>query len=333
MRASVKLRTFVGLAIVASTCPAKAPPAGRPAGLIAMFERSQPITLETIIRYKFVLGRLDLRVQRDAIVASSARTAIAEASSIPTGDPAISKGFKCDRAHREGNLAAMIVTVDMSRSPAEARENWAAVTRWKNQALRRVFSMLRKNSPNASQGSGDVRRQLDRRVAADRAWRTVFEEVPGEVRFRPAVRSAIWPMLCESDLRNARWLYSYVRKNGWPTITSVGREAAGGAWLLTQHADINPAFQKWVLSKMEPLLAAEEVDPEAYAYLFDRLAVAEHRPQRYGTQVDRDRIRNCLSVGATEEPKKLDSRRAAVGLSPLADYLSQFVEGPEDQIC
>jgi hypothetical protein len=120
------------------------------------------------------------------------------------------------------------------------------------------------------------------------------------------------------SVRHARRMQEIVRRHGWPTRSMVGDEAARAAWLLVQHADHDPAFQRRVLALMEPLVEAGEVRVSHYAYLWDRT----HDPQRYGTQG------GCVAQGVwkprrIEMPDEVDVRRAAAGMIPaaLADYV------------
>lgn len=58
--------------------------------------------------------------------------------------------------------------------------------------------------------------------------------------------------------------------------------------------------------------------PAAHAaFLEDRIAVLEGRPQRFGTQFDWD-ARGELSPQPIDDPAGVDARRATVGLEPLA---------------
>ena len=54
-----------------------------------------------------------------------------------------------------------------------------------------------------------------------------------------------------------------------------------------------------------------ETSPENYAYLYDRVAAAEERPQRYGTQ--------GMCIGSAPN---LNARRKEVGLESLSEYKS-----------
>src|SRR5207244_6160203 len=86
------------------------------------------------------------------------------------------------------------------------------------------------------------------------------------------------------DADNTAWLKDVVRRHGWPGCSLVGAEAANAAWLLVQHADRDPAFQRECLSLMEAAVAAGDASPADLAYLTDRVLRAEGKPQRYGTQ-------------------------------------------------
>ncbi len=123
------------------------------------------------------------------------------------------------------------------------------------------------------------------------------------------------------DARNTARLKEIVVKYGWPTNSMVGEEGAAAAWLLAQHADQDPDFQRRVLALMEILLPQGEVNRSQYAYLYDRT----HRPQRYGTQGD------CASPGKwepreIEDPEHVDERRASMAINPgkLSEYI-QFI--------
>jgi hypothetical protein len=129
---------------------------------------------------------------------------------------------------------------------------------------------------------------------------------------------------CGLDQANTAWLEKQIDVHGWFKRSIYGPEAAGAAFLLTQHADRDKPFQKKVLAMMEPLLAANDVRPQDYALLFDRVAVGEGRPQRYGSQG------GCTGPGQwTEKPVEdaatLDQTRAKVGLEPMAAYRARFV--------
>ncbi|MBS0209965.1 MAG: hypothetical protein JSS27_13535 [Planctomycetes bacterium] len=122
------------------------------------------------------------------------------------------------------------------------------------------------------------------------------------------------------DRENSRRLVEIVDQQGWPTITQVGKDGAHAAWLLVQHADAEPKFQRRCLDLMTRL-PKDQVVPENLAYLTDRVFLAEGRKQVYGTQFEV--VAGKWQPRPLEEPDHVDQRRAQVGLSPLAEYLKE----------
>ncbi len=109
---------------------------------------------------------------------------------------------------------------------------------------------------------------------------------------------------------------------GWPKISTHGKMLDQRMWLLVQHADAYPAFQREILKRLEPLVAAGETTPQNYAYLFDRVALADKQPQKYGTQV---RCKNGHYEPINlSDPDHVDERRASVGLQSMAQYQAQM---------
>jgi hypothetical protein len=122
----------------------------------------------------------------------------------------------------------------------------------------------------------------------------------------------------QADRDNLKWLKAVVARHGWPAKSLVGTDAARDAWLLVQHADKDRDFQESCLKKMAALPSGE-VDPQHVAYLTDRVLVGRGKKQKYGTQV---LFKEGKAVAAPlEDCARVDERRRAIGLEPLADYL------------
>lgn len=124
--------------------------------------------------------------------------------------------------------------------------------------------------------------------------------------------------MAELHARHARELAAMVAEVGWPGRALVGEDAAEAAWRVLQHAIGSPAVQRGCLPVLRE--SAERGDvPAAYpAWLEDRIAFSERRPQRYGTQFDWDRD-GRMSAWPIEDPDGLPARRASVGLPPLEE--------------
>ncbi len=124
------------------------------------------------------------------------------------------------------------------------------------------------------------------------------------------------------DHDNTEWLKGVVNRVGWPGKRLVGDKGGHDAWLLVQHADKDRPFQKRCLALMEKMLGSGEVSKVDYAYLLDRVLVADKKPQRYGTQIAT--TKGEMKPLPCEDPPNLDKRRAAIGLMPMAKYM-EFV--------
>ncbi|TPW20655.1 MAG: hypothetical protein FD126_1470 [Elusimicrobia bacterium] len=128
------------------------------------------------------------------------------------------------------------------------------------------------------------------------------------------------------DQRNTAELKALLAPRDWFTVGDFGARADEDAWLLVQHADLDVAFQKDVLRRLEPLAASGQTSPANFAFLFDRVATNEGRLQRYGTQG------GCAGPGVwrpneQEDPARVDERRASVSLPPLAVYVKESGPG------
>ena len=105
---------------------------------------------------------------------------------------------------------------------------------------------------------------------------------------------------------------------GFPTTDLVGPEASAAAWLVVQHAIGSPDFMRRCRDLLATAVAAGTGDAVQLAYLTDRIAVFEGRPQRYGTQFDWDAAGE-LSPRGVIDVAAVDLRRGALGLPPLAE--------------
>jgi hypothetical protein len=127
-----------------------------------------------------------------------------------------------------------------------------------------------------------------------------------------------------SDERIAR-LKEIIDEHGWPTYDLVGKEGEDAAWVIAQHADLDPEFQQQALELLREAVADNQASPGNLAYLEDRVAVAQGRPQRYGTQVG-CRRKGPVPATPIEDMAGLEERRKDAGLDPYADYVEEMTE-------
>jgi hypothetical protein len=117
---------------------------------------------------------------------------------------------------------------------------------------------------------------------------------------------------------NLAWLKPIIAVHGFPTVRQVGVKGVEHAWMLVQHADMDPEFQADVLAQLKSQLVAEPFLREEYALLTDRVRRAQKKPQIYGTQFTFKDGR--LIMQPTEGVSQLDERRASMNLMPVSDY-------------
>jgi len=121
-------------------------------------------------------------------------------------------------------------------------------------------------------------------------------------------------------IKNADILNEIIEKIGYPTIEKVGREANDAAWLVIQHSISRPEFMKKCAVLLEKAVKEKQVDAKQFAYLSDRIAVFEDRPQLYGTQFDWDE-NGEMSPKPFDELEKVNDRRKTIGLNSLPEQI------------
>lgn len=132
--------------------------------------------------------------------------------------------------------------------------------------------------------------------------------------------------------RHQPLLEKIIKQYGYPGFKQVGEKSAYNFFLLVQHADEHPNFQRQVLRLMLPEVKRKNAAPADYAYLTDRVAKNSGKPQEYGTQlkytgdVGKDFSKVVAVPVSLRDPKNVDKRRAAIGMEPLQNYLNMMAE-------
>ncbi|MCC9065775.1 DUF6624 domain-containing protein [Flavobacterium piscisymbiosum] len=108
----------------------------------------------------------------------------------------------------------------------------------------------------------------------------VREELLKEGKLSPGYN----PDMERVHIKNATRLDEIINSIGYPTKSIVGEEASQAAWLIVQHAISLPVFMKKCYTLIAE--AADQVSPQNFAYLHDRICYFEGRPQKFGTQFD-----------------------------------------------
>lgn len=127
------------------------------------------------------------------------------------------------------------------------------------------------------------------------------------------------------DAVNQKRLKEIITLIGWPSKELVGENASTGAFLVAQHAGGDLDFMKEVFSHIEAGYRKQKASPSQYALMYDRIKMLEGKPQRFGTQFNKNS--SGCRAWKMEEPEKVDEYRAQMGLDNLAVYAKK-VCGP-----
>lgn len=168
------------------------------------------------------------------------------------------------------------------------------------------------------------RERLERMGALDQVGRRAFtvldfSALPADER--QTAETLAWADINALDKALLDELLTMVPAEGWFKKSVYGERAAGAAFLIIQHSDL----ENWrrFVPVLEPLVAQGEVEGQSYGLMYDRLAINEGRPQRYGTQM------KCKDgrwvVDNLEDPGRVDERRKAMNFpGTMAEYEAHF---------
>lgn len=105
---------------------------------------------------------------------------------------------------------------------------------------------------------------------------------------------------------------------GWPLRSAHGEQAGQDAWKLVRQAGQDLALQKVAAFHLEQAVDRGEAQGRELAQLVDRIAVAEGRPQRYGTRMRQ--VNACVwAVYPVDDLAQVAQRRRQLGLPALEE--------------
>lgn len=173
---------------------------------------------------------------------------------------------------------------------------------------------LAAGGPLAARAQYGTRPALARRI--DSLWLADAARATGAGR-DAASRTAT---ITAERARNAV-LRHILETEGYPGIRELGTESCTHLWNLLQHADNDPALQRLALGLLRRQVTLQNAPGSHLAWLQDRVLVNSGQPQWYGTQVRLNSDSSSFEPRPVENPELLDSRRATVGLPPMAEYI------------
>ncbi|MFZ6814333.1 DUF6624 domain-containing protein [Undibacterium sp. Rencai35W] len=139
--------------------------------------------------------------------------------------------------------------------------------------------------------------------------------------------STIEKML-STDHYNAERLNKIIRQIGWPSENKVGIEASKAAFFIAQHAINDRPLMELALVNLEHSFKSGEPSGKYFAMMYDRLKLLDGEPQKYGTQIIRNK--NSCSVYLLLDKEKVSLYREEAGFQQdLDSYQKEVCERPE----
>ncbi len=227
-------------------------------------------------------------------------------------------------------IQAGIEIASQAENARDCRRRFADGDKLFERTLKRQMKALKhqgKGRRSDDAGIVPVQDKITEQWVADQAGRLTYIQL----NTRDRAGAAYWAQrratanAVTTDARSIELMGELLEQFDWIDAHRFGGRTASRAWLLVQHADDDPAFQKLALERMTEYLEDGGVQKRDYAYLWDRVAVNTGQLQRYGTQpIDACNPDGTLDLKPVEAPETLDARRAAMGMGPAEIDLAQM---------
>lgn len=158
--------------------------------------------------------------------------------------------------------------------------------------------------------------------ALDQKYYTDIHIAERKIGKNSTVVNSLWEIKEELNKQNQMELNKLIEQKGWPKLSDVGNNAADAAFLIIQHGPI--ALQKKYLPIIEKFYKEGEANGQSYALLYDRVQVADNKPQRYGSQIKFNNLLEKYELFPLEDESRVEEWRKSVGLNSLADYAAMW---------
>jgi hypothetical protein len=189
--------------------------------------------------------------------------------------------------------------------------------RWKDHLLR-IRSNRVKYNPQLNMLLVET---LDTILRNDQQYRLVQPSVEASFGKNSKEVKDLNKLIVENDSVNAIKINQVLKTYGWPSTEIITQEGSDAIFLVIQHSDLS--FQEKYLPYVVQAVQQKNIPASYQALLEDRIAISKGQKQKYGTQVGTDK-NGKYYVEPIQDPENVDSRRASIGLGPLAEYLKDW---------
>lgn len=181
--------------------------------------------------------------------------------------------------------------------------------------------MINERYKKAAKASGldlDLMNELAEIRGTDQEHRAKMGPISEKYGWQSPQMDSLWTLQNAVDEKNQKRIIEIIEDIGYPGKTLVGNQQASTAFLVIQHADLE--IQEKYLKTITDAADAGEVAWRSVALLVDRVRMRNGEKQIYGSQVSRDQETGEHYFAPIENPFKVDSIRATVGLGSIQQY-------------
>ena len=178
----------------------------------------------------------------------------------------------------------------------------------------------------AAEASGidlELRSEFDSILVYDQKWRLLMRDTSDIYGWDSPQMAALWEHQNHWDSLNTLRIEEVIAEyGGYPGRSLVGNSHASTAFLVIQHAPLETQVK--YIDMMKEAADAEEVRWSSIALLIDRVNLGLGKKQIYGSQLARNEQTGDYYFSPMENPYKIDSIRATIGLGSLQDYADNW---------
>ena len=129
-------------------------------------------------------------------------------------------------------------------------------------------------------------------------------------------------------MKEVEKIKSLIATYGWkPVLCSAPDEC----WLIIQHADHDVRFQIRAYNAFIKY-TTNILNSEMIAMLYDRIRMNRSMPQKYGTQLKKNKKSRQWEPWEIKHLDSVDILRKSMGLEPLEEYVKKFNERCKSKI-
>jgi len=162
--------------------------------------------------------------------------------------------------------------------------------------------------------------RLDTILLNDQFYRNKSDSIASKFGYDSKEMQDHYQKMYLQDSVNSLKVSEIIDKYGWLGPEVVGKNGNLTLFLVIQHSDLK--VQEKYLPIMKDAARDGKLSQSDLALLIDRVEMFNHRPQIYGSQIQR--IGGKFVFYQIKDEKNVNKRRAEVGLEPIEEYAKNW---------